>query len=130
MNRATNWLAAVVLFLCWLALVSPGANADDKVDRMDKIKALQKRRLEAAIKARDYLMEQYKQRYLPPGAADTGGFLNQLLETNELVFHARLDLCDGKQSRLELFHPLWHKTAGLLVTGSPVCDPSISGSFG
>jgi hypothetical protein len=48
--RATNWFTVMVLLLCWLALTSCGAKADDK------IKELQKQRLEAATKARNFLM--------------------------------------------------------------------------
>jgi hypothetical protein len=37
-----------------------------------------RRSAEAAVKLTDYLVRQYREGFLPPGAADTGAFINQL----------------------------------------------------
>lgn len=101
-NLPTNWFTAMVVFSCWLALAGCGTSADDKVDAKEKIKELQKQRLEAAKKARDYLLRAFQQGFLPPGIDDTGAFIFRLVEVNKLVFQARLDLCEKKSERIKV----------------------------
>jgi len=75
-NCPTKWFTAFVLFSCWLALADPGARAQDNVGAKDKIKELQKQRLEVAKKARDYMTLLYHrggyQRALIPTASCFG----------------------------------------------------------
>jgi dienelactone hydrolase len=64
----------------------------------DKVRELQKQRLETAESARNYLFKQLKD-----GAAgtDTGAFAKQLLDAAKLVFQARLDYYEGKPERTQ-----------------------------
>jgi hypothetical protein len=99
-NRLMNWFTGVVLLSCWLGTIDR-ARADDKVDPKDKIKGLQKQRLESATKARDYLVKQFRDGFVPAGAVDTLPFTLQLVEVNKLVADARLDLCETKPERIK-----------------------------
>jgi cob(I)alamin adenosyltransferase len=94
------WFAVIALFACWLALAARGTSAD-KVDAKDKIKDLQKQRLDALMKARERLVKQLENGFLP-GAADTAAFMTQLRDVTRLVCQARLDLCAGKQERIKV----------------------------
>jgi hypothetical protein len=102
-NRPTTWFTAILLFSCWLALDEPGVRAQDNVGAKDKIKALQKQRLEVAKKARDYLAKQFQSGIMPKGGFnDTNTFMLRLLELDKLVFQDRLDLCEGKAARIKV----------------------------
>jgi hypothetical protein len=100
-NHPATWFTVLVLCSCWLALAGRGARADDKADGKAKIKALQKQRLEAATKARDFLFKELEQGYIPPGAPDTSAFFTQLVILDRLVYEARLDLCETKADRIK-----------------------------
>ncbi len=94
-----NSLTAIISVVWCLALVGRGANADDRANA-NTIKELQKLRLSAVTAARDYLVRQWRQGYLAT-AVNTSGFLGQLLGAHDLVYHARLDLCDTKAERIQ-----------------------------
>jgi hypothetical protein len=100
-NRATICFTALVLCSCWLAVADRGARADDKADVKAKIKELQKQRLEAATKARDFLFNQLERGYIPSGAADTSVFFTQLVLLDKLVHEARLDLSETRAERIK-----------------------------
>src|SRR5437016_550084 len=98
-NRTTSWFAAVVLCLFWVAVTDHESSAGEKPSAKDKIKTLQKQRLEAAIKARDYRFIMFQKGFLPEGM-DAVASSQQLVDLNTLVFRARLDLCEKKAERI------------------------------
>jgi hypothetical protein len=100
LNRRTGWLAVIAVFASWFVLPDRAPRADDKPAGRDKIRELQKQRLEAATAARDYLVRQWKADDLLD-SVNTPGFTGQLLESNKLVHHARLNLCDTKAERIK-----------------------------
>jgi hypothetical protein len=98
---ATICFTALVLCSCWLALAGRGVRGDDQGAAKAKIKQLQKQRLEAATKARDFLFDQLERGYIPSGAADTSAFFTQLVLLDKLVYEARLDLCETRAERIK-----------------------------
>jgi hypothetical protein len=123
-RRQTSWVTAVVLFSCWLSLADRAAGAGAKAGAQDKIKELQKQRLEAAKKARDYLAGVVQHGYMPKGVY-TSTFVFRLVEVNRLVLQARLDLCEGRPERIKAveetikeFEPLVEKLQGLHKAGA------------
>jgi hypothetical protein len=99
-SRPASWFSAMVLCSFCLLLVS-ATSADDKATGKDKIKELQKQRLEAARKANDILVNNFKDGFLPAGA-DTTSFLLRLAEVKKLVLQARLDLVETKAERVKV----------------------------
>jgi len=87
------------LCFCCLALVA-ATNADDKTSGKAKIKELQKQRLEAAKKANDIMVSNFKEGFLPAGA-DATTFVLRLGEVKKLLLQARLDLAETKAERLK-----------------------------
>jgi len=104
-NLLMRPLAAMLLFSCCLAMTARNATAGDKVDAKDKIKQLQKKRLEAATIARDNIVKRW--RAGSRGSSDvetavwTPGFQTQMLDAHKLVFQARFELCNTKAERIK-----------------------------
>ena len=99
-----NGTLRITMFLvCALALLDSPVVAGDKTDATDKVKELQKKRLDAATLARDYLSKKWRDGSRDAAVAEevwTPGFNTQLLDAHRLVLQARLDLCNTKAQRL------------------------------
>jgi hypothetical protein len=93
----------ITMFLgCGLALIGNPVVAGGQTDAKDKVKELQKKRLDAATVARDYLSKKWRDGSRDAAVADevwTPGFNTQLLDSHRQVLQARLDLCATKAQR-------------------------------
>jgi cob(I)alamin adenosyltransferase len=98
-SRPASRFTAIVLCACSLFLAS-ATNADDKATGKDRIKELQKQRLEAAKKANDIMVSNFKEGFLPVGA-DATTFVLRLGEVKKLLLQARLDLAETKAERIK-----------------------------
>jgi hypothetical protein len=101
-NRIARRLAAVLVFFCWFVQADRGVAAEPKVDGKKKIRELQKQRLEAATRVRDFYLQRVNKGFLPVGAADTVDFYNRLFDGIRLVHHVQLDLCDDRAERIKV----------------------------
>jgi hypothetical protein len=99
-----NAILRITMFLaCGLALIGSPVVAGDKTEGKDKVKELQKKRLDAATLARDYLSRKWRNGSRDAAVADevwTPGFNTQLLDAHRLVLQARLDLCTTRAQRI------------------------------
>jgi hypothetical protein len=88
-------LASVVVFACLLPLGN--AVAGDKNGK-EKLKELQKQRLDSANKAFERLRDLFV----------SGSFgkenVGKLIQASELALAARLDLCESKQERVNVYY--------------------------
>ena len=104
-----NGTVRFAMFLaCGLALIDRPVLAGEKSDAQDIVKELQKKRLDAAIVARDYLSKKWRDGSRDAAVADevwTPGFNTQLLDAHRLVLQARLDLC-AIEASIKDFEPI------------------------
>jgi hypothetical protein len=112
-NHLSISLNVIALLFCCLTLTGRCQSADDKADAKDRIKDLQKQRLKAVTTARDYLVKQLKADDLAE-SVNSNGFIQQLLDSNKTVFHARLDLCDSKAERTKAIEETIKETEPIL----------------
>jgi hypothetical protein len=96
-NRAASWFTAIVLCSCCLVLAN-ATNADDKAGAKDKIRELQKQRLEVAKKASEIMVAQLKAGLMPAGM---NTFLLRFVEVSNLLVQARLDLAETRAERIK-----------------------------
>jgi hypothetical protein len=129
MNRPARWLTALVFCTCCLLLTEAvgsslfqlaptggggaRANADDKASGKDRIKELQKQRLEAAQKANDIMVSSFKAGFLPAGTDATTFFL-RLAEVKKLVLQAQLDLAETNAERIKAIEDAIKETEPLV----------------
>ncbi len=97
-----NRLASIGFLCCWLVAASHIVADGPPEKAKDKLKDLQKRRLESAVKVRDYLVKATKNGFFPlPGIPDETAWINQLIESNKTVCLARFDIATKKQDRIK-----------------------------